>query len=193
MGWLTVYHHQEPARLDNELGGGNCSKPGCHLFQTAIPGPQNRITLLLVETRTGTPCQRRPTPHAHMLRGVAALHRAPRLCTPRRTARAMAQRQPPPPPPRQQQLPQQQQQQQQQEQQQQQLPQQPFCLARNGEACACAQASGAWLQAAPRGAYTTARTVGGGARVLKLSSHIERLATSANLMVQSDEQVWGQF
>ncbi|GBF93598.1 hypothetical protein Rsub_06318 [Raphidocelis subcapitata] len=69
------------------------------------------------------------------------------------------------------------------------LPQQPFCLARNGRPCACAQPSGAWLQAAPRGAYTTARTVGGGARVLKLSSHVERLATSANLMVQSDEQL----
>ncbi len=41
------------------------------------------------------------------------------------------------------------------------------------------------------GAYTTARTVGDGTRVLKLASHIERLAQSANLMVQSDEQVSG--
>ena len=71
------------------------------------------------------------------------------------------------------------------------LPGQPrFCLARNGEALEGApqQPAGAWLQAAPRGAYTAARTVGGGARVLKLGSHIARLAQSANLMVEADRQ-----
>ena len=76
-----------------------------------------------------------------------------------------------------------------------QLPQQPeseaapCVLVCNGEAAACAQRAGEWLQAAPRGAYTTARTVGGGERVLKLSSHVQRLAVSANLMLDADEQV----
>jgi hypothetical protein len=39
------------------------------------------------------------------------------------------------------------------------------------------------------GAYTTARTVAGGARVLKLSSHVARLAQSATLMARADAQV----
>lgn len=39
------------------------------------------------------------------------------------------------------------------------------------------------------GAYTTARTVDGGRLVFKLSSHIQRLATSANLMMDADMRV----
>lgn len=38
------------------------------------------------------------------------------------------------------------------------------------------------------GAYTTARTVNGNL-VFKLSSHIQRLATSANLMIDADMRV----
>lgn len=69
------------------------------------------------------------------------------------------------------------------------LQQQPYCLVKNGVLCPCSQSSGAWLQAAPRGAYTTARTVGDGTLVLKLSSHVQRLAQSANLMAQADAQL----
>ena len=64
-----------------------------------------------------------------------------------------------------------------------------YCLFRNGAPVECALPAGAWLEAAPRGAYTTARTVGPeGDRVLKLASHIERLALSANLMAAADAQ-----
>lgn len=141
---------------------------------------------------------------------------------------------------------------------------QRYCLVKNGQLAACDQASGPWLQAAPRGApairaralpvwaaelgsdrrrrgrahlgspaaphrprpspparatrhrrrasgparprpgthrprspnlpgpagaYTTARTVGDGTLVLKLSSHVARLAQSATLMAQADAQV----
>ncbi|KAI8464193.1 MAG: hypothetical protein J3K34DRAFT_123071 [Monoraphidium minutum] len=69
------------------------------------------------------------------------------------------------------------------------MPRREFCLVKNGELVACAEGAGAWLQAAPRGAYTTARTVGDGARVLKLSSHVARLAQSATLMAQADSQL----
>jgi branched-subunit amino acid aminotransferase/4-amino-4-deoxychorismate lyase len=40
----------------------------------------------------------------------------------------------------------------------------------------------------PAGAYTTARTVQGNL-VFKLSSHVQRLATSANLMMDADMRV----
>jgi len=39
------------------------------------------------------------------------------------------------------------------------------------------------------GAYTTARTVDGGSKVLKLTSHIERLARSTNLMTHVEVSV----
>jgi hypothetical protein len=39
----------------------------------------------------------------------------------------------------------------------------------------------AFLESRPRGAYTTARTVQG-TRIFELQAHIERLATTANLM-----------
>lgn len=45
-----------------------------------------------------------------------------------------------------------------------------------------------WLREAPRGAYTTSRTFGGDA-VFDLQQHIERLSTSANLMVTEDASV----
>ncbi|KAL4458753.1 hypothetical protein ABPG75_013618 [Micractinium tetrahymenae] len=57
-----------------------------------------------------------------------------------------------------------------------------YCLVKNGEVLPCSLPSGAWLEAAPRGAYTTARTVGGGSSVFELSFHIQRLASSAALM-----------
>ena len=47
---------------------------------------------------------------------------------------------------------------------------------------------GAWLEASPRGAYTTARTINHGRSVFELSFHIHRLATSAKLMLDSDVQ-----
>jgi thiol oxidase len=59
-------------------------------------------------------------------------------------------------------------------------------LATPAGAAPCALASGAWLAAAPRGAYTSARTVGG-TSVFELSFHIDRLATSARLMMAADE------
>ncbi|EFN53257.1 hypothetical protein CHLNCDRAFT_137177 [Chlorella variabilis] len=59
-----------------------------------------------------------------------------------------------------------------------------FFLVENGKGRPCEQASGPWLEAAPRGAYTTARTVGGSS-VLELSFHIQRLATSAGLMMEA--------
>eukprot|EP00887_Chlorella_sp_A99_P006550 scaffold3.g6550.t1 len=59
-----------------------------------------------------------------------------------------------------------------------------FTLAKNQEAAPCSAASGAWLEVAPRGAYTTARTVGGSS-VFELSFHIERLASSARLMLDA--------
>jgi hypothetical protein len=41
---------------------------------------------------------------------------------------------------------------------------------------------------APAGAYTTARTVGG-SRVFELTHHINRLASSIQLMMEADCQV----
>lgn len=61
----------------------------------------------------------------------------------------------------------------------------PVVLVHNGELAPCTATSGTWLTTAPRGAYTTARTVQH-SLVFKLSSHIQRLATSANLMVDAD-------
>ncbi|KAI3436073.1 hypothetical protein D9Q98_002131 [Chlorella vulgaris] len=62
-----------------------------------------------------------------------------------------------------------------------------FLVEANGQGAPFHQASGPWLEAAPRGAYTTARTVGGDA-VLELSFHIERLANTAKLMIMADEE-----
>ncbi len=47
-------------------------------------------------------------------------------------------------------------------------------------------ASDAWVQAHPRGAYTTVRTTGNNNMVLELSAHIARLAESAHLMHVAD-------
>lgn len=66
--------------------------------------------------------------------------------------------------------------------------QQQYVLVRNGEAQPCSVNSKTWLQTAPRGAYTTARTVQS-TRVFKFTSHVERLATSANLMAANDAEV----
>ena len=64
----------------------------------------------------------------------------------------------------------------------------PYCLCQGGACAPCDLSSGQWLQSAPRGAYTTARTAGRG-RVFELSHHVDRLATSALLMMQADCQV----
>lgn len=64
----------------------------------------------------------------------------------------------------------------------------PVVLVHNSQVVPCEATSGQWLAMAPRGAYTTARTVDGNL-VFKLSSHIQRLATSANLMMDADMRV----
>eukprot|EP00877_Chromochloris_zofingiensis_P005401 jgi/Chrzof1/14862/Cz09g18240.t1 len=69
--------------------------------------------------------------------------------------------------------------------------QQQYVLVRNGEAQPCSVNSKTWLQTAPRGAYTTARTVQS-TRVFKFTSHVERLATSANLMAANDAEASGR-
>ncbi|WIA18133.1 hypothetical protein OEZ85_009609 [Tetradesmus obliquus] len=60
-----------------------------------------------------------------------------------------------------------------------------YCLVHNGQVVPCEASSKEWLKHAPRGAYTTARTMRGDL-VFMLSSHVQRLATSANLMVDAD-------
>ena len=83
----------------------------------------------------------------------------------------------------------QQQQPQQQQQQQQQRANPMHWLVHNGEGQRCQLSSGDWLKAAPRGAYTTARTAAGGSRVFELQMHLDRLAESARLMMQADVDV----
>lgn len=51
----------------------------------------------------------------------------------------------------------------------------------------CPVDSKAWLKTAPRGAYTTARTIDRD-NVFMLSAHVQRLATSANLMAEADSK-----
>ncbi|KAK9811374.1 hypothetical protein WJX72_002754 [[Myrmecia] bisecta] len=62
-----------------------------------------------------------------------------------------------------------------------------YGLAQNGRPIDCNKPSDTWLREAPRGAYTTARTVGQ-ASVFELSFHLERLASSTRLMIQSDHK-----
>eukprot|EP00878_Enallax_costatus_P014182 GHUV01014834.1.p1 GENE.GHUV01014834.1~~GHUV01014834.1.p1 ORF type:complete len:311 (+),score=57.25 GHUV01014834.1:151-1083(+) len=62
---------------------------------------------------------------------------------------------------------------------------QQYALVHNGQLVPCDIDSKEWLKNAPRGAYTTARTLNGDL-VFMLSSHVQRLATSANLMVDAD-------
>ncbi|KAF6258830.1 aminotransferase [Scenedesmus sp. NREL 46B-D3] len=59
------------------------------------------------------------------------------------------------------------------------------CLVHNGQVVPCEASAKEWLKSAPRGAYTTARTMRGDL-VFMLSSHVQRLATSANLMMDAD-------
>ncbi len=63
-----------------------------------------------------------------------------------------------------------------------------YVLATSEGAAPCALSSGAWLQQAPRGAYTTCRTVGGASSIFELSFHIDRLITSSKLMLASDAE-----
>lgn len=60
-----------------------------------------------------------------------------------------------------------------------------FSLARNGRASLCDTPAEPWLLASPRGAYTTARTVGGSS-VFELTHHVDRLARSVQLMMEAD-------
>jgi len=46
--------------------------------------------------------------------------------------------------------------------------------------------AGAFLEAGPRGAYTTCRTASGGRSVFMLPSHLRRLAESARLLDEAD-------
>ncbi|KAH7619119.1 putative branched-chain-amino-acid aminotransferase [Nannochloris sp. 'desiccata'] len=61
-------------------------------------------------------------------------------------------------------------------------------LATKDGAGPCTLPSGAWLLQAPRGAYTTCRTVGGATSIFELSFHIDRLVTSSKLMLASDAE-----
>lgn len=62
-----------------------------------------------------------------------------------------------------------------------------YCLAVNDKATSVTAASEEFLKHAPRGAYTTARTVAADT-VFELSFHVRRLAESATLMINADEQ-----
>ena len=53
----------------------------------------------------------------------------------------------------------------------------------------CDLPAGTWLEQSPRGAYTTARTVGGSS-VFELSFHLQRLARSATIMLDADVVDW---
>lgn len=66
------------------------------------------------------------------------------------------------------------------------VPARQYVLVRNGERYACSVPGSQWLLQAPRGAYTTARTVNH-TSVLKLTAHIKRLSTSAKLMLAADD------
>jgi len=58
-------------------------------------------------------------------------------------------------------------------------------LVQNETPLPCSQSSGEWLSAAPRGAYTTGRTVGRDS-VFEFEFHIQRLASSVKLMLVAD-------
>lgn len=58
---------------------------------------------------------------------------------------------------------------------------------KNSQVVPCSAGAGPWLAQAPRGAYTTVRTVGGDS-VFELTFHIERLASTAKLMMDADCQ-----
>lgn len=60
-----------------------------------------------------------------------------------------------------------------------------FSLSHDEQWSKCAATSEQWLRTAPRGAYTTSRTMGGDA-IFDLQHHIERLANSAQLMQEED-------
>lgn len=58
-------------------------------------------------------------------------------------------------------------------------------LCKGTKVMECSDAAGAWLGKAPRGAYTTARTVGLKS-VFEFETHVARLAESALLMMEDD-------
>ena len=60
-----------------------------------------------------------------------------------------------------------------------------YGVCEDGPARMSTQSGTEWLAGAPRGAYTTARTVGGGA-VYEFSRHVQRTAESAALMLPGD-------
>ncbi|GAB4821805.1 hypothetical protein N2152v2_008851 [Parachlorella kessleri] len=62
---------------------------------------------------------------------------------------------------------------------------QAVVLVRDGQVVPCSVEAGAWLAQSPRGAYTTARTVGGSS-VFELTNHVNRLASSVRLMLEAD-------
>lgn len=66
--------------------------------------------------------------------------------------------------------------------------QRQYVMAEDSTCKACDVTSEEWLREAPRGAYTTSRTVGGNA-VFDLTQHIDRLSSSANLMHEDDISV----
>lgn len=59
-------------------------------------------------------------------------------------------------------------------------------LVENETPIACSLSSGDWLSSAPRGAYTTARTVGVDA-IFEFEAHVSRLVKSITLMLEADK------
>lgn len=66
-----------------------------------------------------------------------------------------------------------------------------YTLVKDTTPIPCTSPADSWLKAAPRGAYTTARTVNRDA-VFELDAHIKRLASSCQQMLENDAKAGGQ-
>ncbi|KAL3130478.1 hypothetical protein ABBQ38_008295 [Trebouxia sp. C0009 RCD-2024] len=66
-----------------------------------------------------------------------------------------------------------------------------YALVRDSRPVPCSSPADLWLKAAPRGAYTTARTFEQD-KVFELTAHINRLASSCQQMLQHDSQEDGK-
>ncbi|KAA6428270.1 MAG: aminotransferase class [Trebouxia sp. A1-2] len=71
------------------------------------------------------------------------------------------------------------------------MPPQKYALVKDTTPITCTSPADSWLKAAPRGAYTTARTVNRDA-VFELDAHIKRLASSCQQMLENDAKAGGQ-
>ncbi|KAL0032443.1 hypothetical protein WJX77_000991 [Trebouxia sp. C0004] len=71
------------------------------------------------------------------------------------------------------------------------MPPPKYALVKDTTPIPCTSPADSWLKAAPRGAYTTARTVNRDA-VFELDAHIKRLASSCQQMLENDAKAGGQ-